>query len=34
MIKKIDKKHKFMSIFNLRTGFYMRSGVMEDRMEK
>lgn len=30
MIKKIDKKNKFVSMFNPNTGFYMRSGVIED----
>lgn len=30
MIKKIDKKNKFISMFNPDTGFYMRSGVIED----
>ena len=30
MIKKIDKKNKFVSMFNPNTGFYMRSGVIEN----
>lgn len=30
MIKKIDKKNKFVSMFDPNTGFYMRSGVIED----
>ena len=30
MIKKIDKKNKFISMFDPDTGFYMRSGVMEN----
>ena len=30
MIKKIDKKNKFVSMFNPKTGFYMRSGVIKD----
>ena len=30
MIKKIDKKNKFISIFNPDTGFYVRSGVIEN----
>ena len=30
MIKKIDKKNKFISMFNPDTGFYVRSGVIED----
>lgn len=30
MIKKIDKKNKFVSMFDPDTGFYMRSGVIED----
>ena len=30
IIKKIDKKNKFISMFNSKTGFYMRSGVIEN----
>ena len=30
MIKKIDRKNKFVSMFNPNTGFYIRSGVIED----
>lgn len=30
MIKKIDKKNKFISMFNPDTGFYVRSGVIEN----
>jgi len=30
MIKKIDKKNKFVSVFDPDTGFYMRSGVIEN----
>ena len=30
MIKKIDKKNKFVSMFNPDTGFYVRSGVIEN----
>lgn len=30
MIKKIDKKNKFISMFNPNTGFYIRSGVIKD----
>ena len=30
IIKKIDKNNKFISIFNQNTGFYMRSGVLEN----
>ena len=30
MIRKIDKKNKFVSMFNPDTGFYVRSGVIED----
>ncbi|MDR1639730.1 MAG: SPASM domain-containing protein [Clostridiales bacterium] len=30
MIKKIDKKNKFVSVFNQKTGFYARSGVIEN----
>lgn len=29
MIRKIDRKNKFVSIFNPKTGFYMRSGVID-----
>lgn len=30
MIRKIDRKNKFVSIFNPDTGFYVRSGVIEN----
>lgn len=30
MIRKIDKENKFISMFNPETGFYMRSGVIEN----
>lgn len=30
MIKKIDKENKFISMFNPETGFYIRSGVIEN----
>ena len=30
MIKKIDKKNKFVSVFDSNTGFYMRTGVIEN----
>lgn len=30
MIKKIDKKNRFVSMFNPDTGFYMRSGVIDE----
>ena len=30
MIKKIDKKNKFMSIFNPDNGFYMRTGILDE----
>lgn len=30
MIKKVDKKNKFISMFNPDTGFYMRSGIIEN----
>lgn len=30
MIKKIDRENKFISIFNPETGFYVRSGVIEN----
>ena len=28
MLKKIDKKNKFVSVFDSVTGFYMRTGVI------
>ena len=30
IIKKVDKKNKFISMFNSKTGFYMRSGIIEN----
>ena len=30
MIKKIDKKNRFVSMFNPDTGFYMRSGIIDE----
>jgi len=33
MIKKIDKKNKFISIFNPKTGFYVRTGVINEKGE-
>lgn len=30
MIKKIDKKNRFISMFNSKTGFYMRTGVIDE----
>lgn len=30
MIKKIDKENKFVSMFNPKTGFYMRTGVIDE----
>ena len=30
VIKKVDKKNKFISIFNTETGFYVRSGIIEN----
>lgn len=30
MIKFIDKKNRFVEVFNPKTGFYMRSGVMDE----
>ena len=30
LIKKTDKKNKFVSMFNTDTGFYMRSGVLDE----
>lgn len=29
MIRKVDKKNKFVSMFNPKTGFYMRTGVID-----
>lgn len=33
MVKKVDKKNKFVSMFDPKTGFYMRSGVIEDGID-
>lgn len=33
MIIKVDKKNKFKSMFNPKTGFYMRTGVIEDGVD-
>lgn len=33
MIKKTDRKNKFISMFNPTTGFYMRSGVIENGVD-
>lgn len=30
MIKKIDKKNRFVSMFNPDTGFYVRSGIIDE----
>jgi radical SAM protein with 4Fe4S-binding SPASM domain len=30
MIKKVDKKNRFISMFNSKTGFYIRSGVIDE----
>ena len=30
MIKKVDKKNRFVSMFNSKTGFYMRTGVIDE----
>lgn len=30
LLKKIDKKNKFISVFNNETGFYMRSGIIDE----
>lgn len=30
MIRKIDKKNRFESVFDPSTGFYMRTGVIKD----
>lgn len=33
LIRKVDKKNKFVSMFNPETGFYMRTGVIEDGVD-
>ena len=33
VINKFDSKYKFRSVFNTRTGFYVRSGVMENGID-
>jgi radical SAM protein with 4Fe4S-binding SPASM domain len=33
MITKVDKKNKFVSTFNPKTGFYVRTGVIEDGVD-
>jgi radical SAM protein with 4Fe4S-binding SPASM domain len=33
MLRKIDKKNKFISCFDPKTGFYMRSGVIENGVD-
>ena len=30
MIRKVDKKNRFVSLFDPKTGFYVRSGVMDE----
>ena len=30
MIRKVDVKNKFVSMFDPKTGFYMRSGIIEN----
>ena len=30
MIKKVDRKNRFISMFNSETGFYMRTGVIDE----
>jgi radical SAM protein with 4Fe4S-binding SPASM domain len=30
MVKKVDKKNRFISMFNPKTGFYIRSGVIDE----
>ena len=30
MIRKVDKKNRFVSMFDPKTGFYVRSGVMDE----
>jgi len=33
MIKKIDRKNKFISVFDPKTGFYMRTGIIENGVD-
>ena len=33
MIRKVDKKHKFVSMFDTKTGFYVRTGVIENEKD-
>ena len=33
MIRKVDKINKYVSMFNPNTGFYMRSGVIENGVD-
>jgi radical SAM protein with 4Fe4S-binding SPASM domain len=33
MITKVDKKNKFVSTFNSQTGFYVRTGIIEDGVD-
>ena len=33
MLRKVDKKHKFVSLFDPKTGFYIRSGIIEDGVD-
>lgn len=33
LIKKVDKQNKFVSMFNPKTGFYIRSGIIKDGID-
>ena len=30
MIRKIDRENKFISFFNTQTGFYIRTGILDE----
>ena len=30
MIRKVDKKNRFISMFDSKTGFYIRSGIIDE----
>ena len=30
LIRKVDKQNKFISMFNTKTGFYVRTGIIEN----
>lgn len=31
ILRKVDKKNKFISIFNNETGFYVRTGIIDEK---